>query len=122
MKLGTIMHTTHNGYIIVKLTIEKLPKLHIPVYTEDARRIGTLLDIIGPVKAPYAVIKPDTKNLFIEPGVTVYYRAPKPRVAARKRGRAARRPGRLPQHEKSAKRGKRRRGVRGGKSRNNRSR
>ena len=121
MKLGTVMHTTHNGYIIVKLTTEKLPKLNTPVYTEDARRIGVLLDIIGPVKAPYAVIKPDTKDLSIESGVTVYCRAPKPRAPARrKRGKPARRPRKRSQYEKSAKRGKKRGGVRGGKGKSSR--
>lgn len=118
MKLGTVMHTTHNGYIIVKLATEKPPKLNTPVYTEDARRIGVLLDIIGSIKAPYAVIKPDAKDLSIESGVTVYYRASKPRVPARrKRGKPARRLRKRSQYKRSTKRDKKGRGVRGGGSR-----
>ncbi|NOZ88875.1 MAG: H/ACA RNA-protein complex protein Gar1 [Crenarchaeota archaeon] len=87
--LGRVLHRTHNGYVVVDVAApERLPPLGVPVYTEDRKRVGVLLDIIGPVKKPYAVVKPDSPELNVEKGTPLYYR--KPRPPQRKRGRRTR--------------------------------
>jgi len=78
-RLGRVLHTTHNGYIVATLEAgERLPPLNTPVYDEKTNRVGVLLDIIGPVKSPYAVIKPDRRDIRLGEGVTLYYRPPRP--------------------------------------------
>ncbi len=81
-RLGEILHSTRNGYIVVRLEEpEKLPPLGVPVFNENRQRVGLLLDIIGPVKAPYGVIRPDSKDIIerIKYGEVVYYLSPRPR-------------------------------------------
>lgn len=75
-----MLHVTGNGYVVVELAGdgEKLPPLNTPVYTEDRRRVGILLDIIGPVSRPYAVVKPDQRGLELSSGTMLYYRPPLP--------------------------------------------
>jgi RNA-binding protein len=83
-KLGKVLHKTHNGYIVVELDGNgRLPPLNTPVYTRDARRLGVLLDIIGPINHPYAVVKPDRADVEVKGGEVLYYRKP----AAKRRGR-----------------------------------
>ncbi len=97
-KLGKVLHMTRNGYVVAVLEArDRLPPLNTPVYDEKTNRVGILLDIIGPVKAPYAVVKPDRKGLEIPPGTMLYYRPPRPprrrrgiRRGARGRGGAPR--------------------------------
>jgi len=84
--LGRVLHMTRNGYIIVRLEkAESLPPLNTPVYREGARRVGTLLDIIGPVTQPYAVVKPDRAGIEVKEGEELYYRRPEPKRRARRR-------------------------------------
>ena len=81
-----VLHTTPNGYIVVKLDDpDNVPPLNVKVYDRDLRPIGTLLDVIGPVKEPYAVVKPSMKEYKAAKGEVLYYKPPKPR-----RQRAAR--------------------------------
>ncbi|BEP18603.1 hypothetical protein PYJP_19550 [Pyrofollis japonicus] len=86
-RLGTVLHQARNGYIVVKLDLEdsKLPPLNVPVFDEEMNKVGTLLDIIGPIKDPYAVVKPATKETRIEKGSKLYYRPPKPRKKPQRR-------------------------------------
>ena len=91
-RLGTVLHMTRNGYIVARLEkeeAEKLPPLNVPVYDRDLKKIGTLLDIIGPVKNPYAVVKPANREIKVYEGETLYYKIPRP---PRRRQRKAKRP------------------------------
>lgn len=85
-RLGTVLHTTPNGYIVAKLEREddSVPPLNTIVYDEDMNRVGILLDIIGPVASPYAVVKPSSREVRVGEGTRLYYRPPTPR---RRRGR-----------------------------------
>ncbi len=107
-RLGRVLHTTHNGYIVATLeTGEKLPPLNTPVYDEKTNRVGVLLDIIGPVKSPYAVIKPDRRDIRVEEGATLYYRPPRPpRGRGQRRGRQRGKP----REQRGAQQGRRPRG------------
>lgn len=55
-RIGTALHFTKLGNLVVKL--DTVPPLYIPVYTYSMRRVGTLYDVIGPVKSPYGLVKP----------------------------------------------------------------
>lgn len=91
-RLGTVLHMTRNGYIVARLEkeeAEKLPPLNVPVYDRDLKKIGTLLDIIGPVKNPYAVVKPANKEIKVYEGEPLYYKIPRP---PRRRQRKAKKP------------------------------
>ncbi len=50
---------TPSKNIIVKT--EKAPKIGAEVVDENLKVIGKVFDIIGPVSAPYAVVKPTVK-------------------------------------------------------------
>ncbi len=106
-RLGTVLHATRNGYIVATIEEpERLPPLGVPVYDEDRKQIGQLLDIIGPVKQPYAVVKPATRELLktVKPGQILYYQPPRPRRRRKK----------VPKPVKPGRRQQRRRGERGG--------
>ena len=54
-KLGKVSHLTHRGPV---LRAEHVPGLGGAVFDEAGERVGSVLDLFGPVAAPYAVIKP----------------------------------------------------------------
>ena len=55
-KLGRVRALTPSKNIIVKT--EKAPKIGSEVVDENLKVVGKVFDIIGPVSAPYAVVKP----------------------------------------------------------------
>ena len=55
-KLGRVRALTPSKNLIVKA--EKAPKIGAEVVDENLKIIGKIFDIIGPVSAPYAVVKP----------------------------------------------------------------
>lgn len=124
LELGKVLHRSRNGYIVVEMARqEKLPPLGTPVYTGDRRRVGVLLDIIGPVKQPYAVVKPDSQDISLEPGSLLYFRPPRPKAPRRRGGRRAEAGRRAPpRQQRGAKQGRgggkgRRRGAGAGSQR-----
>jgi len=59
-RLGRISNVTPSRNLIVKT--ENPPKIGFEVVDENINVIGKVFDIIGPVSAPYAVIKPTVKE------------------------------------------------------------
>ncbi len=55
-KLGRVRALTPSKNLIVKA--EKAPKIGSEVVDENLNVVGKVFDIIGPVAAPYAVVKP----------------------------------------------------------------
>jgi len=55
-KVGRVRALTPSKNIIVKT--EKVPKIGSEVVDENLKVVGKVFDIIGPVNAPYAVVKP----------------------------------------------------------------
>jgi RNA-binding protein len=55
-KVGRVRALTPSKNIIVKT--EKAPKIGSEVVDEHLKVVGKVFDIIGPVSAPYAVVKP----------------------------------------------------------------
>ena len=59
-KLGTALHVTRRGFIIVK--VDKTPPIGGRVVDKKAQRVGTIQDVFGPVKTPYVSIRPNNKD------------------------------------------------------------
>ncbi len=59
-KLGTISHFTNKGRIIVRS--DQTPGFGVSVFSENKRRIGTVVDVFGPTKKPYISVKVHAKN------------------------------------------------------------
>ena len=81
-----MLHITRNGYIVVALEDkDRIPSLNTNVYDERRRKLGTLLDIIGPIEEPYAIVKPSDKSMLKEVvrGTVLYYEEPRPRKRRR---------------------------------------
>ena len=59
-KLGRIRALTPSKNMIVKT--EQAPRIGSEVVDENLNVIGKVFDIIGPVSAPYAVVKPAVRE------------------------------------------------------------
>ncbi len=59
-KLGRASNVSPSGNVIVKT--DNPPKIGSEVVDENLVVVGKVFDIIGPVSAPYAVIKPTVKE------------------------------------------------------------
>ena len=59
-RLGKVSNVTPSRKLVVKT--ENTPKMGFEVVDENLNVIGNVFDIIGPVSAPYAVVKPCIKE------------------------------------------------------------
>lgn len=59
-RIGVALHFTKLGNLVIRL--DTVPPLYIPVYTYSMKRVGTLYDVIGPVKNPFGLVKPVERN------------------------------------------------------------
>lgn len=59
-RLGRVSNVSPSGNAIVKA--ENPPKIGSEVVDENLVVVGKVFDVIGPVSAPYAVIKPNVKE------------------------------------------------------------
>ncbi|MCS7107882.1 MAG: Gar1/Naf1 family protein [Sulfolobales archaeon] len=74
-KIGHFSHRSASGRFIIKIHNQvKPPKLGSKVLTSDGSVVGLLIDVIGPVRNPYAVIKPLNSNVVLEPLEELYVR------------------------------------------------
>jgi RNA-binding protein len=58
--LGKVSNVTPSQNMVIKT--ENSPKMGFEVADENLNVVGKIFDIIGPVSAPYAVIKPSIKD------------------------------------------------------------
>ncbi|MEM2021274.1 MAG: Gar1/Naf1 family protein [Zestosphaera sp.] len=58
IKLGYYLHKVPSGRLIVKISGRNPPKLGSRVISSKGELLGMVIDVIGPVNSPYAVIKP----------------------------------------------------------------
>ena len=59
-RLGRVLNVTPSQNVVVKT--DKPPKIGLTVVDENLKVVGKIFDIIGPVSAPYAVVKPAIKE------------------------------------------------------------
>ncbi len=57
-RLGYFLHKTPSGRLVVKLSSPKPPRLGARVLNSRGEVVGVVVDVIGPVRSPYAVVKP----------------------------------------------------------------
>ena len=75
-RIGFILHVAKDGLIVARVNSNKADRL-VGLIAMDytMRRIGIIKDIIGPVNAPYALIKPiEGLNVASYVGKQVYVR------------------------------------------------
>jgi len=85
--LGPVIHVTPSRLIIVRLSNPtELPPLRCEVVDANSELVGHVIDIIGPVKSPYAVVKPMKLTVlsFVKPSTVLFYRYRKSRKMQRK--------------------------------------
>ena len=56
-RLGTVLHLSPHGHLIVRLEEPSLPKMNAKVVTKKMDQIGTVYDIFGPEQSPYVSVK-----------------------------------------------------------------
>ena len=59
-RLGRALSLTPSQNIVVRT--DKTPKIGAVVVDENLKNVGRIFDIIGPVSAPYAIIRPTIKE------------------------------------------------------------
>lgn len=70
-KLGKVLHSRPRGLVV---QLETMPRLGAEAMNKGGERIGKVLDIFGPVRGPYALVRPFQttpssligKNLYLE--------------------------------------------------------
>ena len=84
--LGYPLHKTKTGLLIVKIRTKKIPPLGSVVVKRNMRKIGSIMDIIGPITEPYAVVRLLRKDINHELlSSPLYYILPKRKLRKRKR-------------------------------------
>lgn len=53
-QVGTLLHQAKSGRLIVKLSQEVRPGVF--VFDQGSRKLGRIVELIGPVKSPYASV------------------------------------------------------------------
>ncbi|MDG6920115.1 MAG: hypothetical protein JRN34_03390 [Nitrososphaerota archaeon] len=56
LQVGTVIHRAKSGRLVVHLTREVRPGAFL--FDEGRRKLGKVVELIGPVKSPYASVAP----------------------------------------------------------------
>ena len=59
--MGTIIHRAKSGRLIVKLSREA--RTGVFIFDGEGKRLGKIVELIGPVRAPYASVSLSTTRL-----------------------------------------------------------
>ena len=92
-KVGVVYRTAKTGELIVSLREgERPPRLGSKVFDNAGRPVGVVRDVMGPVEAPYLIVKP-LEEKGLPPGTEVFIetRLYKGGGYGRRRGRRSRR-------------------------------
>jgi len=68
-QVGLLMHQAKSGRLIVRLSKEAKPGAFL--FDQDGRKVGKIVELIGPVKAPYASVAVVSSKLG-KPGDPVF--------------------------------------------------
>lgn len=77
--LGFPKHKTKTGFLVVQIRTKTIPPIGSSVITRRMKKIGRILDIIGPVSEPYAVVKLTREIDESILSTPLYYKSYKPR-------------------------------------------
>ena len=69
LQAGILLHLAKSGRLIVKLSTETKPGANL--LDEKGRRLGKVIELIGPVRAPYASAAPSSSR-FGKPGDPIF--------------------------------------------------
>ncbi len=61
-RLGKVLHLSKSGNLILRLEQSEPPPTGTVVCSYKLEKIGTVNNILGPVKAPYASVQPYVDN------------------------------------------------------------
>uniref|UniRef100_A0A7C2VH28 RNA-binding protein n=1 Tax=Ignisphaera aggregans TaxID=334771 RepID=A0A7C2VH28_9CREN len=84
--LGVVNTITKTKLILVKINRkDEVPRIGSKVLDANGIEIGKIIDVIGPVDDPYAVVKPLTFAVLssIKPSTALFYRITKEKPRAR---------------------------------------
>ncbi len=65
IKIGYLLHRVPSGRLLIKLSTTNIPKLGSKVLNSKGEVIGFVCDVIGPVRSPFAVVKPISKEVQV---------------------------------------------------------
>jgi RNA-binding protein len=54
LQVGILLHQAKSGRLIVRLSQEVRPG--VPLFDRDGKKLGKIVELIGPVKGPYASV------------------------------------------------------------------
>ena len=60
LQIGILLHKAKSGLLIVRLKKEVRPGAFL--FDEQGKRLGKVVELIGPVRAPYASVVPATSR------------------------------------------------------------
>ncbi|MDG7011020.1 MAG: hypothetical protein JRN57_02750 [Nitrososphaerota archaeon] len=69
LQVGTVFHQAKSGRLIARLTKEVRPGVF--VFGDGRKKVGRVVELIGPVRAPYASIAVVTSRLG-KPGDPIF--------------------------------------------------
>jgi rRNA processing protein Gar1 len=64
-RIGRVEKIVRNKLLLVKLDGSEPPRIGETVYASDASPLGKVIDIIGRVEEPYALVKPFREDIAI---------------------------------------------------------
>ena len=70
-KAGKIIHYTKYGVFVIEAVSKVIPDTYL--IDDKGRKIGIVIDVIGPVNKPYLVVKPLVYNPEKYVGKEIYY-------------------------------------------------
>ena len=76
-KLGRVEQVTRDGNLVISCETPDAPRIiGLSVYDEEMRRMGRVVDLIGRVEKPRAVVKLENPEIAstIKPGALYYYK------------------------------------------------
>ena len=62
MRLGKVMHLSKSGNLILRLETSRFPATGSNVCDYKLSRVGTVNEILGPVKNPYLSVHPSVES------------------------------------------------------------
>ena len=59
-RIGKVLHLSNSGKLVLKTKLDA--RIGLAVVNNELTRVGTIVDVFGPVDHPYTSIQPVTRN------------------------------------------------------------